>query len=105
MSELIDRERLKEVLKRNFGEIGGADVLRQLIDAQPTVDSVVHGHWIDLGEHGDSNWQCDGRGRSWYLFKCSHCGNKITDMKYPYCPNCGADMRGDQKGLNAKDIQ
>lgn len=28
-------------------------------------------------------------------WKCSHCGNKITDMKYLFCPNCGACMDED----------
>ena len=34
---LIDAERLQKVLEINFGDIGGANVLRQLIDVQPTV--------------------------------------------------------------------
>lgn len=100
MSELtdpIDRKKLWHDIAENIVHIDPwvFDDLNEIIMKQPTVDSVVHGHWIDLGEHGDSNWQCDGRGRSWYLFKCSHCGNKITDMKYLFCPNCGACMDED----------
>ena len=105
MIKLIDREKLKSAIRNKFTGLSGRCEINEIINAQPTAHSVVHGHWIDLGEHGDSNWQCDGRGRSWHLFKCSHCGNKITDMKYLFCPSCGADMREDQKGLNAKDIQ
>lgn len=37
---LIDADRLNEVLNINFGHTGGADVLRQLIDIQPTVQAV-----------------------------------------------------------------
>lgn len=37
---LIDADRLKDVLEKNFGHTGGADVLRQLIDIQPTVDAM-----------------------------------------------------------------
>lgn len=37
---LIDADRLNEVLNINFGYTGGADVLRQLIDIQPTVQAV-----------------------------------------------------------------
>lgn len=35
----IDADRLKDVLERNFGHTGGAAVLAQLIDAQPTVET------------------------------------------------------------------
>ena len=40
MSRHIDADRLCEVLERNFGHTGGASVLRQLIDEQPTADVV-----------------------------------------------------------------
>lgn len=86
MSELIDRERLKEVLKRNFGETGGADVLRQLIDAQPTVDTVKHAHW-EISEY--EYLDCSNCGESYY-------SGAVERLKrgevYDYCPNCGAKM-------------
>ena len=34
---LIDADKLKEVLEKNFGHTGGASVLAQLIDAQDTI--------------------------------------------------------------------
>ena len=34
---LIDADRLKEVLEKNFGHTGGVAVLVQLIDVQPTI--------------------------------------------------------------------
>ena len=40
MSRYIDADRLCEVLERNFGHTGGVSILKQLIDAQPTVDVV-----------------------------------------------------------------
>lgn len=54
------------------------------IDAEP----VKHAHWIDQ-KHG--------------VYKCSNCGN-FLDFRgvnagrgdANYCPNCGADMRGEQ---------
>lgn len=56
------------------------------------VRPVVRAHWIDHRtiEH-------DGE---WY---CSNCGNEVTicmcgkdkTPSYPFCPNCGADMRGE----------
>ena len=47
---LIDADRLKVVLEKNFGHTGGASVLEQLIDEQPTVEpEIIHcrncKHW------------------------------------------------------------
>ena len=54
-----------------------------------------HGHWIDCKVSGH--------------LKCSECGDKAPSMfdanreEYdewysPFCPNCGADMRGEDDG-------
>lgn len=49
---LIDANRLQRVLEKNFGHTGGAAVLRQLIDAAPTVPATVlpleAGIWISV---------------------------------------------------------
>lgn len=37
---LIDADRLRRVLNKNFGGIGGELALEQLIEKQPTVDAV-----------------------------------------------------------------
>lgn len=59
-----------------------------LIDAQPTIDtvSVVHAYWIDQ-KHG--------------VYKCSNCRNYLDFRGVNadrgdanYCPNCGAEMDG-----------
>lgn len=44
---LIDADRLKKVLEKNFGHTGGAAVLAQLIDAQETVEVVDSGYLCD----------------------------------------------------------
>ena len=46
MARAIDANLLKEVLERNFGHTGGADVLKQLIDAQPTIEPKQE--WISV---------------------------------------------------------
>ena len=60
---------------------------------QPTVDAVPvrHGKWIY------------GNDFHWYTASCNKCGyQRKTDIKaegwnqWKYCPNCGADMRGEQ---------
>ena len=37
MARAIDADRLLQVLETNFGHTGGADVMRQLIEAQPAL--------------------------------------------------------------------
>lgn len=48
-------------------------------------------HWISAGWDGDLNWQIDGRGNCWRLWRCSHC---FTDSKKAsrFCPECGFEM-------------
>lgn len=87
MSEYIDRDRLLKVLEHNFYGIGGAGVMRQMIEMQPAADvsPVRHGRWI-YGEDID--------------IQCSVCGaDALTEGDYRqtrsnYCPNCGAKMDG-----------
>ena len=53
------------------------------------------GHWIEVAQYSDGK----------HKIECSECGNHIFDRghanshnvkeKYKFCPNCGADMRGD----------
>lgn len=69
-------------------------ILKDRIDNAPTVDAVpvVQGKWTRENNYG--------------IWKCSECGckvNRVNPLKgniwnYYYCPNCGADMRGEQDG-------
>ena len=58
------------------------------INEQPTVDAVevVHGRWIEKE-------YCEPFG-GYYLFHCSEC-DAPNARERNYCPNCGADMRGE----------
>ena len=44
----IDADRLLQVLEINFGHTGGADVMRQLIEAQPTL--TPPNEWVSVEE-------------------------------------------------------
>ena len=63
------------------------DTLREIIEAEPSVDAVevVHGEWIMCGTFMELNKQM-----------CSKCG-KIEFRMSDYCPNCGAKMDGEVK--------
>ena len=64
------------------------DALYALNEA-PTVDAVevVHGKWVHSGRRIPN-------GVDWW--HCSECGKSATgvEIKYNYCPNCGAKMDG-----------
>lgn len=78
----LDEERTVEKYK---------ELLTECIKVLPSVEK--KGEWIESKE----------RSGHWY---CSICGGihtdpetgkwrEIFDYKYPFCPNCGADMRGE----------
>lgn len=71
------------------------DVLILNIEDQPTVDSVevVHGEWIN---HFDDLFPAES------YQECSVCHHETMGylLEDNYCPNCGADMRGEK---NASD--
>ena len=71
---------------------GVEDVLRSLPTVQP---EPKEGHWI----------QYDKRFPWRHHYKCSECGNYLDFSgvnagrgEANYCPNCGADMRGERDG-------
>ena len=58
------------------------DGVLNLLEEQPTIDPVKHGHWIDTGR------------ADYYLnkeYRCSCC-NSVDYMCSPYCYNCGTKM-------------
>lgn len=63
--------------------------IASIIREQPTADvrEVVHGEWIDKGEDYMIRWTC------------SNCGRRDTHI-YDFCPDCGADMRGENNELH-----
>lgn len=106
MSRLIDADELKKhkftTQTCNGVEIIDIDVVCVgLIDNAPTVEARPKGKWIHYE-------QVNGLGGFW---KCSCCGEPAIfiprldidnvqmygwdNSKTNFCPNCGADMRGD----------
>ena len=61
----------------------------EAIDSLPSAQPQrTKGRWIDVTKTGGAE-----------LWKCSECGELELEDSY-FCPNCGADMRGDN---NAAD--
>ena len=85
MSELIDREALKDAVKRYALDMLGT------IDAQPTIDAVpvVHGKWIHIYKN---NYRCSVCG-AWFIFEDEN--NPYEEGRF--CPYCGARMAGERR--------
>lgn len=71
-------------------EKGFCDAVHKVLEL-PTIDAqpVKHGHWIN---HFDDLFPKES------TIECSVCHeHSPADMSYDnFCPNCGADMRGEQ---------
>ena len=96
LTELTKRERKNLLHTWSTVEVKYfvVDMLEKLPSAQPTAEPVRHGKWA----YGEDEYGIDG-------YHCDKCGffvpwdytNKFIDFikDYHFCPNCGADMRGE----------
>lgn len=82
MSDLIKRSDAIKAVADYFDLIGFARVYaKSIINKIPTADR-PQGEWI--------YWRDNGIKRC----KCARCLTSYGCLDTPYCPNCGADMRG-----------
>ena len=83
---LIDADRLLDRCK--FYHLPNGDLAVPIVDVlhAPTIEPERNGEWVSLD---------DFRGkRNEFGYKCSECGIQ-NDYQDNYCPNCGADMKGE----------
>lgn len=100
MGRLIDADALEEMFKTQYGcetcdnydgvrcRACHCDYALGIIDMAPTIDAapVRRGEWEDY-------WVLEAGIEAVYL-KCSACGY-WGSFEYNFCPDCGADMRGE----------
>ena len=91
MSRYIDADKLTKAFvkaAKQVGNIGDQIAFRMMINEIPAADvrENVKGEWLaDMIYDGEDEW-C--------FLECSNCKYR-SDDHFNYCPNCGADMRGD----------
>jgi hypothetical protein len=106
MSDLIDRQAAIDVIDAVFpvdpmkseyaqGIACGAALAKTYVEQLPSADvrPVIKGKWVSEIRHHKTN---DEEFDYWYTY-CSVCGchKRISWFDAKFCPNCGADMRGD----------
>lgn len=85
MSRLIDADAVIEALDSfildEVTDVHG-DTVREILERLPTIEERKTGKWIPF----DYPW-----------YRCSECGAVRENKSFleNYCPNCGADMRGE----------
>ena len=82
MTEYIKREDLMERVGR--WQLNTREAIAEMVMSVPSADVVERkrGEWYDRG-----SLSC----------RCSNCGCKSPE-EFSFCPNCGADMRGQKDG-------
>lgn len=94
LKEKVEKYRIVHLSHRRLSAIKreAEEVINDIclgIDFAPTINPVKHGRWIKAERQGCWSYAD--------VYKqCSECG-KVTFLaeKMNYCPNCGADMRGE----------
>ena len=75
--------------------MGVGDATGILVDAVMIGKPLPKGNWIEeeVGFDGDIAYRCSNCNELFWLEE-----GTPKDNEYNYCPNCGADMRGDTDG-------
>ena len=101
MARYIDADALKTVKSIQMGNFNSIETIQEWIDNAPTADvkPVARGEWIITAVEEVGIFKIRTK-------KCSHCSKRAIDgiscegatmdIINDFCPNCGADMRGEK---------
>ena len=91
MSDLISRQEAIDAIEITpFDDYGDYMRARELIEKLPSAKPVRYGKWMEIIEVNELGEPYQSG------VYCSECGH--TDCYEPnYCPDCGADMRGESE--------
>ena len=90
MSDLIRLEDVLAIIDRRTVK-GKLQVAREVLKLPTIEPERKKGMWI---EHNPHKW---GLG---IVFECSECGEKIDCEPSNFCPNCGAEMEGQDEKIS-----
>ena len=84
MGKYINADKLIDEIIFNEEDVG-------IIASKEVIDIIQNMPSADVREnkHGEWVYQSDT------LFACTNCGEKMVRNVFPFCPWCGADMRGE----------
>ena len=96
MAEYIEREALLKFIENGLNNPDKTKAFGY--DAVEIMTEVQYAPAADVVERKRGEWEFVEQrfyhGGFINLFRCSEC-SAATDKEYNFCPNCGADMRGD----------
>jgi len=92
MDDYIRREAAKAQIRKAYTRIEDRVAINCVLNDVPAADvaPVRHGRWADRRKH-DGAWYCTACGEEVTICSCG----KDKTWEFPYCPNCGAAMYGD----------
>lgn len=107
MGRLIDADALNDMINRSYPMTDRIDVhngyaiCQEMIKQLPTIEERKRGEWIEENRRPRSMmFYCSECHRTAYDPQNHHGGQKRC--RYAFCPNCGADMRGENNGQLAE---
>ena len=97
MTEYIEREAVKTAIRKQFQDLADRVEILTVVNMISTADvrPVVRGRWVGYPEclkymhaYADDHIVCS---------VCEECFSILDNdcERFNFCPNCGADMRGD----------
>ena len=96
MTKYVDREKVEARLKAYADNAPFGDVIKGLIDAVvfDLTGAIKDIPAADVRENVSAKWEYVG----FMAVGCSNCHETFYELTSDnYCPNCGADMRGDNE--------
>ena len=96
MSDLIDRQAAIDAVRSYYDECDESDKsIEERIEALPPAQPERKtGKWVRNFDGNEWHWFCSNCKEKWYEEDLWMGGNGFPN----YCPNCGADMRGNDNG-------
>lgn len=97
VGDIINRQATINIVKKGYGNtwIDRAMLIEELKDLPSAQLKRKKGYWKHINEE-EERAKHNGQLLGWMPWYCSECGCGVGKHQTAFCPNCGADMRGEQ---------